>query len=377
MTTCQRLCTIVPLFLATLVAACVSPPAPTARPPTVAAASPTSALAERTATPSLMPFPTLSPVPTSTTTSTPTSPPAPTAPLTPTTSLPTSTPASQPEALPTPPFYEDLSRPASALASYYNAINRREYERAYGYWASPPQPYATFASGFADTASAVAIVGPYALPNRPREGDPRTGVPVLLFARHTDGSEHLFYGCFFMQPAELAGPFRWQIYDATLRVAPSADITLLENACAPWRSILHNPRYDVATKPEDLIFSYYNAIVQRDYARAYAYWELPPQPFDAFVAGFADTASAFVSVIPPQFEEGAMGSLYSAVPVMIVAWHHDGSRSSFVGCFATRRPNPAMVGEERPWRLFNAQVHPVPGASTAVRSLLDARELCP
>ncbi len=276
-------------------------------------------------------------------------------------------------ALTPPPFYEDVSHPVTTLASYYNAINRQEYRRAYGYWHTPPQPFDAFAAGFADTTAAVLVTGPYTHPSR---SSLRAGVPVYLLAWHKDGSERGFYGCFRLErtTAESA----WRIQEATLRPAPSGDVTLLQDACAPWPGLLDETvYYDEGSQPVDALMSYYNAIIRREYERAYAYWEQPPQPYDAFVAGFADTASAYVVFIPPERIEGAAGSQYAAVPVLIIATHKDGTRPTFRGCFATRRPNPAIVGEVQPWRLYRATVQAIPDNSTDVHQILAARELCP
>src|SRR5262249_42081216 len=38
------------------------------------------------------------------------------------------------------PFYEDRTDPVAALISYYNAIDRKEYQRAYGYFQGAPNP---------------------------------------------------------------------------------------------------------------------------------------------------------------------------------------------------------------------------------------------
>ena len=54
--------------------------------------------------------------------------------------------------------YDNPNSPVDLLASYYNAIDRQEYQRAYGYWEMPPSSYDQFAQGYADTASVELIV---------------------------------------------------------------------------------------------------------------------------------------------------------------------------------------------------------------------------
>src|SRR5215217_463954 len=53
-----------------------------------------------------------------------------------------------------PTYLDDRSGPVEVLGSLTNAINRREYARAYSYWepdSAVLQPYAEFAAGYANT----------------------------------------------------------------------------------------------------------------------------------------------------------------------------------------------------------------------------------
>jgi hypothetical protein len=69
-----------------------------------------------------------------------------------------------------------------------------------------------------------------------------------------------------------------------------------------------------------------------------ACWENPPNPLcENFRQGFADTESVLLVVRPPTRLEGAAGSTYAAVPVLLSAAHTDGSHHNFVGCFVARR----------------------------------------
>ncbi len=67
--------------------------------------------------------------------------------------------------LPPPPLqgqpqYEDLKSPVALLASFYNAINTKDYDRAYGYWETPPGSLADFARGYRETLKVQLIVQP-------------------------------------------------------------------------------------------------------------------------------------------------------------------------------------------------------------------------
>ena len=152
--------------------------------------------------------------------------------------LPMQVLAQQPTPLPPPPLaYENLDSPVDLLASYYNAINLRDYQRAYGYWSSPPLSFDVFANGFTETASAQLIVQP---PTRAEvaAGTVYVSIPVVLVANHFDGTTHTFAGCFTTRKSNLSPPDIpeedvWHLHQADLDVVPnSADIpALLAEGC--------------------------------------------------------------------------------------------------------------------------------------------------
>jgi hypothetical protein len=133
--------------------------------------------------------------------------------------------------------YENLTSPVDLLSSYYDAINLQEYERAYSYWQEPPLDYASFASGYVETASVQVIVQP---PTRIEgaAGSLYVEIPAVLIAQHTDGSVHTFAGCVVTRKSNLpaATPEEdvWHIYQARLaEVANNAAIpALLDQGCA-------------------------------------------------------------------------------------------------------------------------------------------------
>ena len=129
--------------------------------------------------------------------------------------------------------YDNPDSPVDLLASYYNAINLHDYQRAYGYWGSPTESYNEFASGFAETVSAQLIVQP---PDRIglAAGSQYAAIPTVLIATHTDGSVHTFAGCFTTRKSNLIPEEDvWHLYTADLvEVSNTASIpTLLAEAC--------------------------------------------------------------------------------------------------------------------------------------------------
>ena len=102
----------------------------------------------------------------------------------------------------TQPFYENRAGSATEfLMSYYNAVNRGEYERAYNYWENhdggangSPTDVASFSSGFANTASVAVTFG---TPNvDAAAGSICASVPAVIIATNKDGSVNTFSGCY-------------------------------------------------------------------------------------------------------------------------------------------------------------------------------------
>lgn len=135
--------------------------------------------------------------------------------------------------------YEDLDSPVSLLASYYNAIELKDYQRAYDYWGSTSQTYDDFSAGFADTEGVQLIVEP---PTRIEgaAGSLYAEVATVVVADHTDGTQHTYAGCFTtrkpnLPPQESNEAPIWTIYNANLTEVEGSNINiaaLLTDACA-------------------------------------------------------------------------------------------------------------------------------------------------
>lgn len=116
-----------------------------------------------------------------------------------------------------------------------------------------------------------------------------------------------------------------------------------------------------------VVRAYYNAIASRDYARAYALWanngQASGQSFDAFRAGFAQTASVEARVGTPGRIEGAAGSRYIEIPVTIHAVTTAGADQCFDGTYTLRRSEvDGATAEQRSWRMNSASIRARPAA---------------
>ncbi|MCX8294709.1 hypothetical protein [Phyllobacterium sp. 0TCS1.6A] len=105
----------------------------------------------------------------------------------------------------TPADYTDnRSTPDALVRSYYNAINRQEYARAYGYYEpeSVPQPFPQFQAGYENTVSVEVLLGK-------AEGEGAAGsvywsLPIAIKSTLKDGKTSIFNGCYRLKLANPA-----------------------------------------------------------------------------------------------------------------------------------------------------------------------------
>ncbi|NLG61612.1 MAG: hypothetical protein GX539_05160, partial [Candidatus Cloacimonetes bacterium] len=123
---------------------------------------------------------------------------------------------------------------------------------------------------------------------------------------------------------------------------------------------------DAAPSPQEaaeVIRQYYAAIAAGDFARAYRLWSnnggASGQTLQEFARGFAGTASVEADIGAPGDVEGAAGSVYVKVPVVVRAVTTDGERQRFEGTYTLRRSNvDGATEEQRAWRIYDADISP-------------------
>jgi len=118
--------------------------------------------------------------------------------------------------------------------------------------------------------------------------------------------------------------------------------------------------------PADMLTSYFGAINKREYGKAFALWEHPTTTLEAFSRGYSDTQSVRFLMEQTLRIEGAAGSLFAAVPTIVIARTKKGTERVFAGCYILRKSNI----EEAPtgWHIHKALVSPV--TQTAIFSKL-------
>ena len=95
-----------------------------------------------------------------------------------------------------PDYRDDRSTPQALIESYYNAINRKEYARAYSYYSEEGREpdFKTFAKGYEGTKSVKVAV-------RKTDPDPGAGqiywsLPIAIESQGDDGKSQVFTGCY-------------------------------------------------------------------------------------------------------------------------------------------------------------------------------------
>jgi heat shock protein HslJ len=114
---------------------------------------------------------------------------------------------------------DNRSDPVATLASYVDAINSRNFRRAYRYWESPASSYDQFVRGFADTDRVRLLVQP---PPRLEgaAGSSYAELPTILVATTRAGNERVFAGCYVLRRSNVRDR-GWQIYRADVSTVPS------------------------------------------------------------------------------------------------------------------------------------------------------------
>ncbi len=169
------------------------------------------------------------------------------------------------------PYYDDRSSPQTLIFSLYNAINRREYSRAHGYFGTPPsESVDAYARGFDETAMVQIATG------RTQEegaaGSVHATVPLVIRSVAKDGGQAIFRGCVV---ARLANPlivnddFRgWHIERTAIGVSDEPFVQSLPDCDQNGTPTEppYGPEELVDTPPESLpqVIALTQAFVQRD-----------------------------------------------------------------------------------------------------------------
>jgi hypothetical protein len=268
-----------------------------------------------------------------------------------------------------PDYLDDRSTATGLIQSYFNAINLKQYLRAYSYWESNSQvgPFDKFQQGYQDTASVQITLG--AISGDRGAGQYYFTVPVALVAQTTDGKTQTFSACYTLhlgnpeiQSAPPFNPLAIATGTAKATTNGTKPKDLLAHACdgvpqgAPIVPAPKTNTQDITTAnylddrsdPVEVLSSLFNAINRKEYVRAYSYWEnagtsknVPP--FDQFQQGYAATASVQLTTGPVSSNAGA-GQIYYTVPAVLIAKTTGGATQTFSACYILHLSRPEIQG---------------------------------
>ena len=270
---------------------------------------------------------------------------------------------------PTQNYIDDRSTPSQVIVSYYNALNRQEYLRAYNYWLNPTGTqgsFTKFVSGYKDTARVDLVFG--SITSGVGAGQIYYTVPVLLKATALNGVRANWAACYIVHQARPENfsepPFSPMGIDwgsATAYNLLIDDVSALTTACTGYPAgdspvaVYRNPLnvdktnfLDDRSGPLETVSSLLNALNRKEYVRAYGYFQnssIYPGPYDQYAAGYADTAT-ITAVFGTAQSRTAAGNLYYKQPLAMRAQKTDTSIQTFVGCYTLQLAQPA--GQDTP-----------------------------
>lgn len=277
----------------------------------------------------------------------------------------------------TPLQFTRQDDPVLLLNAYYNAIARGEYDRAYNYWSSATgnMTRQQFAAGFAETAQFEVFVR---LPVRVgvAAGTSYAEIATLLQAVKHDGTSQTFIGCFVAKHSNVPvgnnpqpDP-NWSIHSANLTEDSTAILTDLNTACEQNIGVnMEGYAQEYRAAAPDALVAYFNAVVRREYGRAYGYWLTPPgnATLQQFSAGYANTADVWVYVKLNITETGDVVML----PTFLAGIQPSGVGEYFAGCY-TLRAFYDVPSNTNLWWLERGRIAAVPNLITGM-----ARMQCP
>jgi len=243
--------------------------------------------------------------------------------------------------------------PRGLLDTYYSYINSHNYAIAYNQWSIPPQTYDSFVAGYADTVRVDAYFGGF----QPASAGALVGaVPGVLIGYRANGSVAAFNGCYELAYTGTAsGIGQWAIAGADfaqLPLVPSPEMI------APYLNINCYPHVTtdgLYTSVQQLLVAYYNAINRRDFTAAYSLWMNPPQTYESFASGFADTTEAVLFYGGYQWSGQTYALEAGRIPAVVFGYRTDGSLGVYRGCF--RVSYNALVPQR--WSILGANLAPV------------------
>ena len=238
-----------------------------------------------------------------------------------------------------PVYLDDRSTPVQLVRSYFNAIDRGEYVRAYSYIDEEfVGHFDAWQYKFDDVVKTEVSFGQMA--QEGAAGSIYYQLPVTVDFEHAEGDHHIERGCISMRlvhPADQALPPFQPLRILSAELAKSYDVAPFAPAkcdSAPLPVPSASPDFlDDRSSPEQLIRSFYNAIETGDIGRAHGYFGKNSKldPNGAWGVAMEDVSRVDLTLGVPQTDSRA-GWIAYGVPVRVDIVGDTGERWTEVGC---------------------------------------------
>ncbi|WP_152976533.1 hypothetical protein [Herpetosiphon geysericola] len=241
--------------------------------------------------------------------------------------------------------FDDQQSPLSLLASFYNAVNRAEYQRAYSYFELEPMPFDQFEQGYEQTLSVDVLVNPN-VEIDVGAGNQHARVAAALIAYDRQAGWQYFVGCYDLHRVNINGPSEpWQIRGSQFELVN--DLQTLNQRVGQICPATSQP--NEAQTPEQLLTLYTNALNQADYAQAFSYWrEQPANDVAAWSQQFATKQFNQVLINPQGLSDAGAGNIYYSTNLVWFSPDKTGQLQFEVGCVTLHRNN---TEPDQPWQI--------------------------
>jgi|GEM_PF-410814 len=252
-------------------------------------------------------------------------------------------------------YIDNRSGPVEVLQSFYNAVNRHEYARAYSYWDPDRAPnFSQFQQAYEDVVAIQFAVGEVG-------GDQAAGsvyynVAAVIVAQTADGDIQTYAACYMLnmsQPALYDDPPVPPLAIETAVIQPVAGGTdqrrLLDQACTGTGipegrplTVQRTPEPDEAgrsfyidnrSSPAEVLQSLCNALNRSEHARAYGYWDAASPdapPYFTFREDYGGVTA--VELLTGKVRSSGDAELYYRLPAALTLTNDRGTQR-LVGCF--------------------------------------------
>ncbi|ABX06987.1 hypothetical protein [Herpetosiphon sp.] len=270
---------------------------------------------------------------------------------------PTSTPAvsqtavsednSAPPSPPNLPAFDDRQDPLSLLASFYNAINRADYQRAYGYFEVAPMPFDQFEQGYEQTLSVKVLIDPHFVIDV-GAGNQNTRVAAGLIAYDRQAGWQYFVGCYELHRVNINGPTEpWQIRNSQFEL--TNDLQAMSQQLGQICPAIEPPAR--VQTPEQTLALYISTLNQANYAQAWNYWhEQPASDVAAWSQQFESNQFIQVVINPQGLIDAGAGNLYYSTNLVWLTNDQAGQLQVQAGCVTLHRNN---TEPDQPWKMQN------------------------